>query len=107
MRYKNGEIENTNVTKRRVPKKYYMYGKDAANLRAKSVQKKTNKIPHIEIIEIPKDLLPKLQNVNISIDLFYFLGRTFLHSISKKISFVSTERMLDELKSNLLRCTQN
>ena len=62
---KNGEIENTNITKKGVSKKDYIYGKDAANLRARAVRKKPNRIPHIEIFEKPKDLLPKLQNVNI------------------------------------------
>ena len=70
---KNGNIENTNVAKRGVSKKSYIYGKDAVNVRARSVRKKSHRIPHIEIIEIPNNLLPKLQNVNISIDLFCFL----------------------------------
>ena len=38
---------------------------------------------------------------------FAFWSEFFLHSISKRISFVTIERMLDKRKPNLLRCKQN
>ena len=52
-------------------------------------------------MSLPSNILRQVLNVNISIDIFYFLGCTFVHSISRGIHFVTTEAIQDEKLSTL------
>ena len=57
---RKGETENTEVTTKAVSKKNYIYGKDPVNVRAKSVRRKPHRIPHHELITIPKEVMLKM-----------------------------------------------
>ena len=55
-----GEIENTEVTTKAVSKKNYIYGKDPVNVKARSTRQKPHRIPHRELITIPKEIILKI-----------------------------------------------
>ena len=79
----------------------YVHGKDIANLRGNTTRKKPVIVPHFVPEGIPEELLAKIQNVNLCADIFYFLGRRFLHTICKGIRYVTAEPLPNEDKATL------
>jgi len=77
---RRNRIKNTSVTNEAFNRHEYMYGIDVANLRGRTVNHKPLPIQEFLLIDLPGEIYHQVKSVNLSIDLFYFLGRTFIHS---------------------------
>ena len=100
---RKNHLLNTNCTAIDLARHEYVHGKDVANLRGRTTRKKPMITPHFIPEGLPGELLAKIQNINLCVDIFYFLGRRFLHTISKGIRYVTATTLPDENEPTLKR----
>ena len=98
---RNNHILNTTCTAIDMARHEYANGKDVANLRGRTTRKKSVIVPHFIPEGIPEELLKKIQNINLCVDIFYFLGRRFMHTICKGIRYVTAEPLQNEDETTL------
>ena len=83
-----------------------IYGKDISTLKGKSTR--TKPIPKVrDVLEIPKALLLKHQNVELCADIMYIQNMSFLTTISKNIMYCTIEWIPDKTTTTMMNAFDN
>ena len=78
----------------------YIYGPDTAVLKRKTVQKVSNRINKITVIEVPKETRDNNKNIYLYVDYMYLQGVTMLTTISSGYNFRTVDPLINKKKAN-------
>ena len=99
-------IQNSPVSEEDVKVAEKIYGKDISTLKGKSTR--TKPVPKVnDVIEIPKALLRKHQNVKLCADIMYIQNMPFLTTISKNIAYRTIQWIPDKTTETLMSAFDN
>ena len=78
-----------------------IYGTDPSFLKGKTKRKKPSIVPEMRLIPIPPDVLNQHKHIVLCVDIFYFGGQRFLHTISKHYNFRTVTMIKSATQENL------
>ena len=97
---RTNKIKECNINVDDTKRVLYIYGPDTTVLKRKTVQKVSNRINKITVIEVPKEIRDNNKNIYLYVDYMYLQGVTMLTTISSGYNFRTVDPLINKKKAN-------